>query len=520
MSAPNRFRWLYAALCVLLVLAFVVQLARFHHPVYGFTSLIQIDFSSEPAMLRELRDRPTYVYRDTGGYDGQYYAQIAVKPTLRDPALLQAIDNLGYRARRSLGSWTAWLLALGEPSRALDLYTLVNPFCWLVLAGLLLFVFPPRTLHDFVAWAGLLCSAGVLASVRFALTDLPALTLILAAALAVQRSRPGAATAWLAAAVLARETSLLAFPIFRDRSWRTTFVRGALCVLPLGLWYAYIRLTLGPGSEGWDNLTWPGVTFLRKWGYCLGDLGNEKYALLAWTTLLSMIALTVQGVWLVVRPAWQNLWWRLGIGHVGLMLMLGWAPWEGYPGAATRVLLPMQLAFNAVAPRTRKGLLLLVVGNLSVASGVLSMFDIPRERDEWAADRIEGVSYVAQLGPGWHRPEHHRSRRWCWADQDATLRLQEWHSTAPVRLEFNLHSFAAPRTVTVRQGERVLWRGRVDKPEVAVVCDPVVFAADGTAELQFTSEESAVKEHGGADARSIAFSISDFRFIPLPPSPR
>lgn len=520
MSARNRLHWFYAALCVLLVAAFVVQLARFYHPVYGFTSLIQLDYSSEPTMLRELRDRPIYVYRDTGGYDGQYYAQIAVKPTLRDPALLQAVDNLGYRARRSLGSWTAWLLALGNPTRALDVYALINPFCWLVLAALLLLLFPPRSLHDVVAWSALLCSAGVLASVRFALTDLPALTLVLAAAIAVQRTRTRSATALLAAAVLARETSLLAFPIFKGRSWRTTFIRGVVCVLPLALWYAYIRLTLGPGSDGWDNLTWPGVMFVKKWVYCLGDLGNEKYALLAWTTLLSMIALTVQGAWLVLRPSWQNLWWRLGIGHVGLMLMLGWAPWEGYPGAATRVLLPMQLAFNAVVPRTRRGLALLVVGNLSVASGILSMFDVPRERDEWAAARVEGVSYVARVGPGWHIPEHRGRRRWCWADREATLKLQEWHSAAPVRLEFNLHSFAGPRTVVVRQGDRLLWQGRLDRPEVPVVCDPVNFGADGTAELRFTSEEPAVKENTTAEARSVAFSISDFRFVPAAPPQR
>lgn len=507
-----RRRWFWPALCALFVAGFVVQVARFYHPVYGFTSLIQLDSSSEAGMLPELRERPIYVYRETGGYDGQYYAQLACRPTLRDPALLQAIDNLGYRARRCLTSWTAWLLALGDPTRALDIYTLINPFCWLVLAALLLVVFPPRSLHSFVAWIGLLCSAGVLGSVRLALTDLPALTLITAAAIVFQRGRSFGATGLLAAAVLARETSLLTFPAFRGETLKRTLVRAVACVAPFIGWYIYIRVTIGPGSDGWDNLTWPGVYFLAKWRYCLGDLGNEKYPLLAWTSLLSMIGITVQAVWLVARPDWKNLWWRLGIGHVGLMLMLGWAPWEGYPGAATRVLLPLQLAFNALVPRSRSGLILLVLGNLSFASGLMFIFDVPRERDELAAARIEPAAYVARLGPGFYGPEQRGSHRWCWANREATLRLQRWHGSDPVHVEFTLHAFSPPRTVTVKQGDRVWWSGRLDRGDVPVVIDAMPFGADGTAELRIVSDEPGVKENSSDDARTIAFSIADFRF--------
>ncbi len=514
MFSLHRRRWFWPLVFALLAAGFTVQVARFYHPVYGFTSLIQLDSSSEAAMLPELHERPVYVHRATGGYDGQYYAQLACRPTLRDPALLQAIDNLGYRARRCLASWTAWLLAFGNPTRALDIYTLINPVCWLALAALLLFVFPPRSLHDFIAWSGLLCSAGALASVRLALTDLPALTLILAAAVLYQRQRTSGAVGLLAAAILARETSLLTFPAFCGETRKSTALRAAACVAPLALWYAYIRFTLGAGSDGWDNLTWPGISFLAKWRFCLGDLGNKKYPLLAWTSLLSMIGITVQAGWLIVRPAWKNIWWRLGIGHVGLMLMLGWAPWEGYPGAATRVLLPLQLAFNALAPRTRTGLFWLILGNLSFASGLLFIFDVPHERDELAAARIEEAAYVAYLGPGFYGAEQHGAHRWCWADREAVLRMQVWHASTPVRVEFALHAFAPPRRVTIFQGQHVLWSGRLERADVPVVIETLGFAADGTTELRFVSDEPGVKENSSALARTIAFSISDFRFGP------
>ncbi len=62
-------------------------------------------------MLPVLRKAPIYIYHDTGGYDGLYYAQLAASPALRNPALPKAIDNLGYRARRILLSWIAWAAA-------------------------------------------------------------------------------------------------------------------------------------------------------------------------------------------------------------------------------------------------------------------------------------------------------------------------------------------------------------------------------------------------------------------------
>ena len=64
-----------------------------------------MDAASAAATLPELRAAPIFTYAD--GYDGHYYAQLAARPAVNDPALSGAIDNVGYRARRILFSWLA-----------------------------------------------------------------------------------------------------------------------------------------------------------------------------------------------------------------------------------------------------------------------------------------------------------------------------------------------------------------------------------------------------------------------------
>ena len=79
-----------------------------------------------------------------------------------------------------------------------------------------------------------------------------------------------------------------------------------------------------------------------------------------------LIALTVQAFFFIFRPRWQDPWWRVGAAYTLLLIFLGDAVWEGYPGAASRVLLPMTLAFNILVPRARRWWAVLVLGNLTV----------------------------------------------------------------------------------------------------------------------------------------------------------
>ena len=49
------------------------------------------------------------------GYDGQFYAQIALDPTLRNPGLKDACDNLAYRAQLIAMPVASYVLGLGQP---------------------------------------------------------------------------------------------------------------------------------------------------------------------------------------------------------------------------------------------------------------------------------------------------------------------------------------------------------------------------------------------------------------------
>ena len=143
------------------------------------------------------------------GYDGQYYAAIAADPLLRSPETVTAIDAPAYRATRILVPLGAWLLALGNPERAVICYQLL---CW---AGALAAVWlAARWLRDeghAPAWALLLVwSVGLVASVVRSTPDAAALALMLAALLSYRNGRFGGALAFACAAALTRETAWLA----------------------------------------------------------------------------------------------------------------------------------------------------------------------------------------------------------------------------------------------------------------------------------------------------------------------
>lgn len=505
----RRFWWPAAALLV--VAGFVLAVARFHHPVYGFTALLQFDNSDEAHLLPEVRDRPAFINRNNGGYDGLYYAQIACRPTLRDPALPRAIDNLGYRARRILPSWTAWTLALGNPVRALDMFAILNPLCWLALAGVLLWLFPPRSGHDFLAWSGLLLSAGALSSVRLALVDLPALLLLTAAMIAVQRNRLRGAVGWLAAATLTRETSLFAVPVLARALWRTFVLRVALIAAPLALWLVYIRVVVGPGDRGWSNFAWPGQCCLEKWQATLAGFSlHPELPLLNWVNLLALIGLTAQAAWILARPRWQDTWWRLGASYTLLLLLLGTAVWEGYPGAAVRVLLPLNLAFNALAPRTRAGLALLVLGNLTVPAGLVQITSLPNDGVELAAARTEAAAVLVQTRQGWYGVERNSQNFWAWSSGNADLAVKSRPAGTSQTLSFRLRSLT-PRSVTITQGGRQLWQGPVGEKWTAVS----LRCTDG--ELSFHSDQPPARETAEASSRSLSFCIDRAQLSEITP---
>jgi hypothetical protein len=99
-------------------------------------------------------------------------------------------------------------------------------------------------------------------------------------------------------------------------------------------------------------------------------LGADGWDSFARFSLLGLVSLTTQCLVLLWQRDWRNPWWRMGVAYAGLMAVLGSAVWEGDPGAATRVVVPMTIAFNVLLTKHRWFWPLWALGNASVVHAV------------------------------------------------------------------------------------------------------------------------------------------------------
>jgi hypothetical protein len=359
------------ALALALIACFLASIARFYHPGTGFTSLIGFAQAHEdelPAMAGV-----PHVHVPTGGYDGQFYAQLALVPLLKDPAIDRALDNPPYRARRILFSWTAYLAALGRPAWTIQIYAIQNIICWLVLSWVLTWWMRPDTPRGLALWAACLFSQGLLISVRLALTDGPSLLLLALAAAAAERGRLWTTSVVLGLAGLARETNLFGLTMLRVPRRRVEWLRMAaaivLAVAPLLLWQDYLWSIYRTATfSDQDLLSAPFTGFLRKWDLSLRGVMRDGLGTPHMWSLVATAGLAIQALFLVSCGAFRSVWWRLAAPFVVLMWFLDWVAWGGFPGAATRVLLPMTVGFNIVlqSHRSRVFWIWYALGNISL----------------------------------------------------------------------------------------------------------------------------------------------------------
>ncbi|HLP10090.1 MAG TPA: hypothetical protein VK178_18150 [Opitutaceae bacterium] len=473
LAAPKFRTWsrrFAGAVCVAYFLSLLLPL---WHPVYRFTGLLQIDRANEHSALAVVREQP--ILFSDGGYDGQYYAQIACDPTLRSPGLRTAIDNLAYRARRILVPALAWALGGGRPENVLHLYSWLNVVCWFALAVLLWpMLDAERSWRGVAAWAGVLLSAGAVASVRYSLTDLPGVVLLVLAFRAAERGRTGGVSGWLAATLLARETLFAGTWGLVPRRFANSraLLRAAgwlvLALVPLVAWLAYIRWQVGPSDGGLPgNFAWPGVGLVERWRESLAALGHGDPRL-EWASLLGTVAVTAQVALVLSQFELENRWWRLGAGFVVLALVLGGAVWEGFPGAANRVLLPLLIAANALALRRRWAWLWLLLINLSIPAAVVEM---DPGTPEVAAERAEGRAILVRRGEGTYGPEQLGRSWWIWVERDAAWRVQCWGGPAEVTITARARSLDE-REVAIFHAETELWRGHLNPRWTAIRLRP------------------------------------------------
>jgi hypothetical protein len=368
MKAPITHYLVAAAVVILVLVKFDRQT--------GFTGLIRFGETWQERRLEALQGLPVATVSAASGYDGQFYAQIALDPLLRSKDLATALDSPAYRSRRILVPTVAAVLGLGSPWASLQAYALLNLGCWLMLGWLLYRQIPPDE-FGVSRWLGCMLSLGVLDSVRQALVDLPAALLLVLAVNSYGKSRPATASTWGALANLAKETSFVGLvALYFDDLGRPSRLRRAgllllASLLPLALWATYVHQRfagLGEGT-GFGNFTWPLAGLLTQAWTCLQKISVGVFDSRYWFGLIGIAGLVCQAVFLWKNRIPQSPWWRVGVAYSFLLLVLSSWVWSGY-WAAFRAVLPMTIAFNLLLPRTRAFWPWWIVGNFTMVHAV------------------------------------------------------------------------------------------------------------------------------------------------------
>lgn len=339
-------------------------LVKGYYPGMGFLRLIDFGKDFRATRLEAVsRIHPPTVSQI--GYDGQFYAQLALDPLLLHPETEQALDNPGYRARRIGLPVLAFSVGAGKPWKVLNAYAILNFVFWLLLLGLLAYFIGLQRPRDMLLAVALLWSTGTLLSVRLSLTDLPAAVLSVLAVFLGRR--------WLAAsflmggAALIKDTAALSFLAIPWRSEgkplevRRLLLSGAIMVVPLFVWIVYVNMRITSGAAfGNNNLALPAVEIVHK------VLASSREIITGYShrpvlqmvrpvfELLGTLSLCAQAAYLFVRPRMEDAAWRMGIGFALLLLILGESVWVVQDGYC-RTLLPLTFSFNLLLHKYESG---------------------------------------------------------------------------------------------------------------------------------------------------------------------
>ena len=342
----------YRYIAIALILLFLAAVARSYHPGLGFTALIGFPPAgpTEPPALRAI---PHYQH-PLVSYDGQFYAQRALDPLLRDPTIDRGMDLVPFRARRILFSWTAYALGLGRPAWILEAYALQNVACWLILAVLLTRWISPVSGRGLALWYAILFSHGLLWSVCLALLDGPSLVLTMCAVIAIERNHPLRSAAIVGVAALGRETNILVGfgqPLPKDaRGWIRLALAAMLAVLPLLIWMDYLRsIYRSTTLKGTDSFVLLGTGLASSWGDALSMLTTRFFEALGPACIIVSIA--VQALFVFIRRDYAAPWWRIAFVYAVMLLFLDPVLANPHTGAITRVMLPLTVGFNVLLAR-------------------------------------------------------------------------------------------------------------------------------------------------------------------------
>ncbi|MBK1875743.1 AZOBR_p60025 family cell surface glycopolymer formation protein [Pelagicoccus mobilis] len=522
------WHYLYAGV----VLYFVTTIAAHYAPPEGFTSFLNFGDRFYAQSTDAFKSAEPRVFEDSPGYDGQFYAQIALNPTLSDPQLQEGLDNFDYRARRVLMPSAAWLLGLGQPVWILNAFALLNPLCWLAFALLLTHWLPPSNFQNFIRWGGILFGAGWATSIQSALTDGPAILLTLLAIYFATKEKRLSAAGCIAASALTKDASLLTgLSLFSGK--KPTLKElvqiaglGLITLLPLVTWTLYIESISesNQSTTGSRNFALPFAGLWQKYGEVFEAVSLDPKAYIV-IHLLSLIGLSLQIAYFLFFPNWKSVWWRCGIGFAVLGCVLGHAVWEGFPSAAPRVLIVLHLCFNLSCPRGKAWLPLLLFANVSV-------IDFPeRLQPPPPSDRnleltqtivflevdpsIDPALFELDFQTGWHRQERSGDLHWKWSEGIAEVHLLSLaRNPIEARLQFLVSTHYERNCIISLNGDEIL---RFDqKPTLERFASETVLIQPGTNTLSFGGD-SLGKESSPLDPRKLGLSLFKISLLPANP---
>lgn len=514
---------------LLIVGVMLSWISAYHVDGFGFTYLIgKGEGTGAPLDWQAKWGVDVYDHAREPGYDAQYYAQLALDPLLRDADLAQTVDNLPYRARRILLPWVAWVAGAGRPAWVIQVFSLLNTACWLGLGVVLLRWFPPTDWDRAVRWTGVMFSTGVCLSLNYSLVDGPSLLLLALALRWWEQGYRVPGVVGLAFAGLAKETNLLAGGLLapedwrKPRGWLSTLGRLVLVAVPLAGWLLWLQWRLGPAEQplGARNFAWP---FVAIWGrgrelielWRVGEVIQVYW----FASLAGLLSLLVQGSYLLGRWQWRRAAWRATAPFALLMLVIGPAVWEGSPGAAERVLLPMLLGFNLLLPRGGgRRWLLLLAGNLTLWFGPMMLRPVPTPVVEvvlpptMTEARTADAPLIEVLFPEpWQALEAHRELNWRWAGADAEIvMINQGETPLAVTLEGRWAS-AFEREARLELGDAVLWRDALTKRPVDWRVAGVILAP-GENRFRVTSDR-APAQPAGEGGRTFAVMLLRLRIV-------
>jgi hypothetical protein len=156
------------------------------------------------------------------------------------------------------------------------------------------------------------------------------------------------------------------------RWWLSIPIALVLVALPLLLWQDYLRsIYRSMTFVGQNQLDRPVLVYLEIFRRTAADVVKPDAGILPLLKLCVIVSLTAQTAYLLYRRSYESPWWRVSVMFALLMLTVHKVVWDGYPGAVTRVTLPLVFGFNVLLSREpgRGFWLWYAIGNLQLVAG-------------------------------------------------------------------------------------------------------------------------------------------------------